>query len=118
MSSRVYLVLCVIVTLIGGSSWMPAAHAYTGAFLSHPRQAAPLKVTGTNVVIADKSWVGFHLQTCLTVHDAHNVYIHDVDFDGCGGGVFLLNLTPTRPLENVPPRHTPHGTIGARHAHV
>ena len=117
MSKRVYLVLGVIAILIGSA--MPAAHAYTGAFLSHPRQAAPLKVRGgTNVIVANKSWVGFHTQTCLTVEDARNVYIHDVDFASCGGGIFLVNVTGNIRIENVRARNTGDGSIGSGHGNV
>ena len=116
MSNRVYLVFGVIATLIG--CMIPAANAYTGAFLSHPRQAAPLSVRGANVVVANKSWVGFGTRTCLTVHDARNVYIHDVDFDGCGGDIFLVNVTGSVRIENVRARNTGDGTIGAGHGNV
>jgi hypothetical protein len=117
VSNRVFLVFGVVVAILIGST-VPAASAYTGAFLSFPRQAAPTKVTGTNVVVAKKSWVGFRTSTCLTVHDAHNVYVHDVDFDGCGGGIFLVNVTGTVRIENVRARNIGDGSIGAGHGNV
>jgi hypothetical protein len=117
VSNRVFLVFGVIVaTLIGCT--VATANAYTGAFLSHPHQAAPLSVKGSNVVVANKSWVGFRTKTCLTVHDAHNVYVHDVDFDGCGGGIFLVNVTGMVRIENVRARNIGDGTIGAGHGNV
>jgi hypothetical protein len=117
MSKRVYLVLGVIAILIG--STMPAADAYTGAFLSRPRQAAPLKIHGgTNVIVANKSWIGFRGQTCLTVENARNVYIHDVDFESCGGGIFLVNVRGNIRIENVRARNTGNGSIGSGHGNV
>jgi hypothetical protein len=110
------LVLGLLTPLIGSTT--RAADAYSGAFLSHPRQAAPLKVTGSNVVVANKSWVGFHTQTCLTVHDAHNVTIYNVDFAGCGGGIFLVNVTGKVNITNVRARNTGDGTIGSGHGNV
>lgn len=116
MSKRVYVVLGMIATLIG--CHIPAADAYTGAFLSHPRQAAPVSLRGLNVIVANKSWNGFGTRTCLTVHDAHNVYIHDVDFNGCGGDIFLVNVTGMIRIENVRARNTGDGTAGAGHGNV
>ena len=121
MSNRVFLVLwlliaAVIAVPIGSSE--PVANASTAAFLSYPRQAAPLTVSGSNIVIANKSWVGFGTRTCLTVHDAHNVYIHDVDFAGCGGGIFLLNVTGTVHIENIRGRNIGDGTIGSGHGNL
>ena len=110
------LVLALAVPLIGYTS--RAANASAGAFLSYPRQAAPLSVSGTNVVVANKSWVGFSTRTCLTVHDAHNVNIHDVDFANCGGGIFLVNVTGTVHIENVRARNIGDGTIGSGHGNV
>src|SRR6476646_6048177 len=105
MSKRVYLVLGVIAILIG--STLPAADAYAGAFLSRPRQAAPLKIRGgTNVIVANKSWIGFRGQTCLTVENARNVYIHDVDFESCGGGILLVNVRGNIRIEYVRARNT------------
>jgi hypothetical protein len=108
MSKRVYLVVVVITSLgaVFFGSTIPAAGAYVGTFLSKPRQSAPLRVSGTNVVVANKAWVGFAGKTCLTVHDAHNVYIHDVDFDGCAGDVWLVNVTGSVRIENVRARNT------------
>ncbi len=120
MSKRVYLVMAVMTALIATAigCTIPAADAYSGAFLSHPRQSAPLNVRGSNVVVANKSWTGFPTRTCLTVHDAKNVYIHDVDFDGCGGDIFLVNVTGVVRIENVRARNTGDGTIGAGHGNV
>ena len=73
---------------------------------------------GSNVVVANKSWSGFPTRTCLTVHDAKNVYIHDVDFDGCGGDIFLVNVTGVVRIENVRARNTGDGSIGAGHGNV
>ena len=116
MSKRLYLVLGAIAILIG--STVPAADAYTGAFLSRPRQSAPLKVRGTNVIVANKSWVGFRNQACLTVENTRNVYIHDVDFDGCGGGIFLLNVSGNIRIENVRARNMGNGSIGSGMSNV
>jgi hypothetical protein len=116
VSKRVLLILGLVAALIGPT--MPNADADTGAFASFPRQAAPLKVSGTNVEIAKKSWVGFGTQTCLTVENAHNVYIHDVDFAGCGGGIFLLNVTGAINIVNVRARNIGDGTIGSGHGNV
>ena len=116
MSNRAYFVVAVIATLIGCN--MPAADAYSGAFLSRPRQSAPLNVRGSNVVVANKSWVGFSTRTCLTVHDATNVYIHDVDFAGCSGDIFLVNVKGVVRIENVRARDTGDGSIGAGHGNV
>jgi hypothetical protein len=116
---RVYLILVAIIAVVGATlPAMTAADAYTGAFGSLPRQSAPLRVGGKNVVVANKSWVGFATKTCLTVHDAVNVYIHDVDFAGCGGGIFLVNVTGVVRIENVRARNIGDGTIGAGHGNV
>ncbi len=121
MLGRVHFALALLVTAItcvGITGASGAANAATTTFPSSPRQAAPLSVTGSNVVVADKSWVGFGTRTCLTVHDARNVSIHDVEFDGCGGDIFLVNVTGTVNIENVRARNTGDGTIGAGHGNV
>ena len=45
-------------------------------------------------------------------------YIHDVDFAGCGGGIFLLNVTGTVHIENVRGRNIGDGTIGSGHGNL
>jgi hypothetical protein len=120
---RISLVLVVIAALAGSTmpfvSTVPAADAYSGAFLSRPRQSAPLHINGrNNVVVKNKSWVGFGTKTCLTVSNAINVFIHDVDFAGCGGGIFLENVRGVVRIEDVRARNIGDGTIGSGHGNV
>jgi hypothetical protein len=117
MSKRVSFIVATIAALIS-CAMMPAANAATGAFLSFAPQSAPVSVSGSNIVIAYESWAGFGKRTCLTVHDAHNVYIHDVDFAGCGGDIFLVNVTGAVRIENVRARNTGDGTVGSGHGNV
>jgi len=88
-----------------------------GAFLSYPHQSSPLSVSGTNVVVANKSWVGFG-SVALTVSNATNVYLHDLDFDGNVGDIFLINCTGNIRIENIRARNTGNGTIGSGHSNV
>lgn len=89
----------------------------TGAFLSYPRQSGPQTFSGNNVVVANKSWTNSN-NVCLTVQNANNVYIHDVDFDSCVGGIFLINVTGNIRIENVRARNIGDGTIGSGHSNV
>ena len=88
-----------------------------GSFLSYPRQSAPLEVSGSNVVVANKSWVGFD-DVALVVSNAHNVYLHDLDFEGNVGDIFLMNVTGQVRIENIRARNTGDGTIGSGHSNV
>jgi hypothetical protein len=121
MSNRVFLVLwlliaAVIAVPIGSSE--PVANASTAAFLSYPRQAAPLTVSGSNIVIANKSWVGFGARgPASTFKTRTNVYIHDVDFAGCGGGIFL-STSRHRAHRERPRRNIGDGTIGSGHGNL
>lgn len=89
-----------------------------GSFLSYPHQSGRQTFSGSNVVVANKSWVGFTSGACLTVSNATNVWVHDVDFDGCGGAVFLINVTGTVTIENVRARNTGNGSIGSGQGNV
>lgn len=89
----------------------------SGAFLSYPHQSGPQSYSGANVTVSNRSYVGFG-SVCLTVHDATNVYIHDIDFDGCVGGIFLLNVTGTVHIEHVRARNTGNGTAGSGKSNV
>jgi hypothetical protein len=75
-------------------------------------------VSGSNVVVANKTWQGFTGQVPLVVHDAHNVYLHDLDFADNGGDIFLINVTGTIRIENIRARNTGDGTIGSGHGNV
>src|SRR5689334_11258879 len=102
MRHRLYLIaalLLVASTILLGLA-IPS-HAYSGTFLSYPHQSGRTTVSGNDVVVSKKSWVGFTSGACLTVSNAHNVDITDVDFDGCGGGIFLINVTGTIHIEGV-----------------
>lgn len=87
--------------------------ALSGAFLSYPHQSGRQSITGNDLNIGNRSYVGFTAGACLTVHDAHNVYLHDLDFDTCGGGIFLLNVTGTIRIEYVRGRNIGNGSIGS-----
>lgn len=89
-----------------------------GAFLSYPRQSGRQSFSGSNVVVSNRSYVGFTSGACLTVSNATNVWIHDVDFDGCGGAVFLINVTGTVTVERVRARNTGNGSIGSGQGNV
>src|SRR6478736_490015 len=98
MRSRLSFVALILALL--GVFAIPA-HAYSGAFLSSPHQSSRTSVSGTNVVVSNKSWVGFTAGACLTVHDAVNVDLTNLDFDGCGGGIFLINVTGRIHIEGI-----------------
>jgi len=88
-----------------------------GAFLSYPRQSGPQTFSGNNVVVANKSWTNSG-SVCLTVSNATNVYIHDVDFDNCVGAIFLINVKGNIRIENVRARNIGDGSIGSGHSNV
>ncbi len=89
-----------------------------GAFLSFPHQSSATSINGgTNVVVANKSWVGFG-SVALVVSGANNVYLHDLDFDGNVGDIFLVNVTGSVRIENIRARNTGNGTIGSGHSNV
>jgi hypothetical protein len=88
-----------------------------GTFLSYPHQSSPLSVSGSNVVVSNKSWVGFG-SVALVVSNANNVYLHDLDFDGNVGDIFLINVTGNIRIENIRARNTGNGTIGSGHSNV
>ncbi|MDQ1468090.1 MAG: hypothetical protein QOH10_2505, partial [Actinomycetota bacterium] len=88
-----------------------------GTFLSYPHQGSPLSVSGTDVVVSNKSWVGFG-SVALVVSNVHNVYLHDLDFDSNVGDIFLINVTGTIRIENIRARNTGNGTIGSGHSNV
>lgn len=119
MRHKLYLVaaLLLVASTIALGMSIPA-HAYTGAFLSHPKQSAPQEFSGNNLVIANKSWQNFPGQVCLEVSNAVNVTIHDVDFDNCGGGIFLINVSGVVNITNVRARNIGDGTIGSGHGNV
>lgn len=91
----------------------PSDATFSGAFLSYPHQSGRQSITGNDLTIANRSYVGFTAGACLTVHDAHNVYLHDLDFDTCGGGIFLLNVTGTIRIEFIRGRNIGNGSIGS-----
>ena len=88
-----------------------------GTFLSYPHQSSPLSVGGSNVVVSNKSWVGFG-SVALVVSNANNVYLHDLDFDSNVGDIFLINVTGNIRIENIRARNTGNGTIGSGHSNV
>jgi hypothetical protein len=90
----------------------------SGAFLSYPHQTAKLSVSGNDVVVADKTWQGFTGQVPLVVSNAHNVYLHDLDFADNGGDIFLINVTGYIRIENIRASNTGDGTIGSGHGNV
>ncbi|MDQ1511025.1 MAG: hypothetical protein QOG50_2869 [Actinomycetota bacterium] len=89
-----------------------------GAFLSYPHQSATLSVSGNDVVVADKTWQGFTGQVPLVVSNAHNVYLHNLDFADNGGDIFLINVTGNIRIEDIRARNTGDGTIGSGHGNV
>lgn len=91
----------------------PSEATFSGAFLSYPHQSGRQSITGNDLSIGNRSYVGFTAGACLTVHDAHNVYLHDLDFDTCGGGIFLLNVTGTIRVEYIRGRNIGNGSIGS-----
>jgi hypothetical protein len=46
------------------------------------------------------------------------VYLHDLDFDGNVGDIFLINVTGNIRIENIRARNTGNGTIGSGHSNV
>ncbi|HSX22703.1 MAG TPA: hypothetical protein VLE97_08035 [Gaiellaceae bacterium] len=62
--------------------------------------------------------MGFTAGPCLTVSNATNVTIHDVDFDGCGGGIYLVDVTGNVQIYNVRARNTGNGNIGSGQGNV
>lgn len=95
------------------------AHAYSGAFLSFPRQACTTSVTGNNVEVGNKSWQGCTGKVALTVHDVTgSLYLHDLDFADSGGGIFIINCTCSLRINNIRARNIGDGTIGSGHGNV
>jgi hypothetical protein len=88
-----------------------------GTFLSYPHQSAPQSFSGTDVVVANRSYVGFG-SVALTISNARNVTLLNLDFDGNVGDIFLINVTGTIRIENIRARNTGNGTIGSGHSNV
>jgi hypothetical protein len=88
-----------------------------GTFLSYPHQSAPQSFSGTDVVVANRSYVGFG-SVALTISNARNVTLLNLDFDGNVGDIFLINVTGTIRIENIRARNTGDGTIGSGHSNV
>jgi hypothetical protein len=89
-----------------------------GGFLSYPHQSGRQSFSGSNVVVSNRSYVGFTAGACLTVSNAVNVTIHDVDFDGCGGGIYLVDVTGNISISAVRARNTGNGNIGSGQGNV
>src|SRR5689334_9019467 len=65
------------------------AQPAAGTFLSYPHQTAVQSYSGSNIEISNRSYVGLSKSSAvLTIHDANNVYLHDLDFDGNCGDIF------------------------------
>lgn len=94
------------------------AQAYTGTFLSFPHQSAPQSFTGNDVVVQNRSYQGFAGKVALTVHDAHNVFLNNLDFADNGGDIFLVNCTGSIRIQYIRARNTGDGTIGSGHSNV
>lgn len=111
--------LATLAIILTSSFAVPSpAGAYSGAFLSFPKQPCTTSVSGTNVVVAFKTWQGCFGKVALTVHNATNVYLHDLDFADNGGDIYLVDVTGQVRIENVRARNTGDGTIGSGHGNV
>lgn len=110
--------LVFLLSMIFQINFVPTAHAYTGAFLSFPKQSAPQSYSGSNLEISNKTFQGFPTSVCLTVHNAVNVYIHDIDLDACGGGIYLVDVTGDVQIRRIRARNIGDGTIGSGHSNV
>jgi hypothetical protein len=78
-----------------------------GAFMSYPLQACTTSISGgTNIEVSNKSWRDCRGQSAIVVSGAHNVYLHDLDFDSNSGDIFLINDTGNIRVENIRARNT------------
>lgn len=78
-----------------------------GAFLSYPRQTAIQSYSGSNIEISNRSYVSLsNSKAVLTISNATNVYLHDLDFDSNCGDIFLINVTGKIRIENIRARNT------------
>ncbi len=90
------------------SNWGSAGGGST--FMSYPRQTCFTSLSGSNLVLSNKSWQGCSGKAALTISNATNVYIHDLDFDSNSGDIFLTNVSGTIRIENIRARNTGAGT--------
>lgn len=99
----------------------PTTTTTTGSgstFLSYPHQSGPQSFSGSNVVVSNRSYVGFNTKTCLNISNATNVTITNIDFDSCGGDIYLSNVSGNVNISNIRARNTGDGTIGSGHGNV
>lgn len=106
--------LVLVVALLACSVIVPAGAAPPPAFLSYPRSPAVVISGGSNVVISGKSFVGLTGKVAIEVDGAHNVYVHDVDFSGDGGDIYLVDCTGQIRIETIRAKNT--GSNAPHHA--
>lgn len=107
----------------GGKALQFNAQAAAGAFLSYPHQTATQSFSGSNVEVSNRSYVSLsNSKAVLTISNANNVYLHDLDFDGNCGDIFLINVTGKIRIENIRARNTGGSSdvcpIGSGHKNV
>lgn len=90
------------------------------AFLSYPHQSGPQSFSGANVTVSARSYVAVtpppspSPKAALTIHDCSGTTtLHDLDFDGNVGDIFVINCTGTLIVTNVRARNTGGGSIGS-----
>lgn len=94
----------------GGKAIQFNAATSSSTFMSYPRQTCFTSLSGSNLVLSNKSWQGCSGKAALTISNATNVYIHDLDFDSNSGDIFLTNVSGTIRIENIRARNTGAGT--------
>jgi hypothetical protein len=83
--------------------------------MGYQSSAARVISGGTDIEISRLSFTGGGV--ALVVENVVRPYLHDLDFDGCVGAIFLLGCTDIR-IEDIRARNIGDGTIGSGHSNV
>ncbi len=85
--------------------------------MSRPRQACGFSASGSNVLITNKSFLGCS-GIAITVHDANNVTISDIDVDDVVGGLYLVDVTGNVSISGIRARNVGDNSTGSGHSNV
>lgn len=86
-------------------------------FMSAPRSPGVVAIDGqSNVQLASMSFSVSDV--AVQISNCNGVYLHDLDFDGCVGCIFLINCTGLIRIEDIRARNTGDGSTGSGHSNV
>lgn len=106
-----------LLLMLGGIVVAPTAQAYSGTFMSATRWPCGTHISGTSLVVANKSFKDCS-GVALTVENTTNVDLTNLDFDNVVGGIFLINVKGTIHIEGIRGHAVGDGTIGSGHSNL